>query len=236
MYYFKDMKKQIFGFLFLAFIASVYAAAGQDVTPKWTPEEIKELFGYCERPELIRQLKISPEMADRIGEMHYWALLQKLAVEANTNVAYATPNEVETDLFKKYKTLGLSGDQLKTLLEYRKARPDGIASCPVIILTALKPFDTIPQPRALQLYKTKYRKLLIEKLGINGKQADQVFETEVWKQKEALTIDAIPATDFNRIRKTVALYKQRDHRYKVIGLTDEQIEAAVQFFAEHLPY
>ncbi len=219
----------------LVFLASAYVAVSQEAAPKWTPEEIKELFGYCEKPELIKQLKISPETADKIGELHYWALVQKQAVEANTNVAYATPNEVETDLVKKYKTLKLSGDQLKTLLDYRKAQPDGISSCAVTTLTALKQFDTLPLPRALQLYKTKYRKMLIEKLGINGKQADQVFETEVWKQKEALAVDAIPASDFNRIRKTVALYKQRDHRYKVIGLTDEQMDAAVQFFTEHLP-
>jgi hypothetical protein len=63
-----------------------------------------------------------------------------------------------------------------------------------------------------------------------------LFETEVWKQKEALDIAAIPETDFNRIRRTVAMYKQRESRYRAIGMNDAQIETVIQFFKEHQLY
>jgi hypothetical protein len=199
--------------------------------PKWTPEEQKELFGYCEKPVLVKKLNISEETADKIGEIDLWAVQQKLSVDANTNERYATHGEVEEEVIKKLKALRLSGDQLKALTE-RRADPNP-KPCVVTTLSFNQRFDTVPQARAVQLYKTQYRKILIDKLGINGRQADQVFETEAWKQKEAATIAAIPANDFNRVRKTVAMHTQRDHRYKVIGLTEEQAAAAVQFFAEN---
>ena len=76
--------------------------------------------------------------------------------------------------------------------------------------------------------------MLLETLkGINGRQADQLFETEVWKQKESWTISAIPAADFNRVKRTVSMYNEREHRYKAIGLSDDQIVIAIQFFDEH---
>lgn len=197
-----------------------------------SPEEQKELFGYCEKPELMKQLKISAETADKIGQINYWATLQKLKIEANTNDTFATPKEVEEDVVKKYKALHLSGDQLKVLLDKREhsASPE---PCAVITLTFNHLYDTLSKQQMLQSYKTRYRKPLIDNAGINGRQADMLFEVEVWKQKEALNIAAIPLADFNRIRKTVELYNERERRYKVIGLTDQQIETTIEFFNRH---
>ncbi len=214
--------------------SSVFLSASAQVIPsKWTPDEQKELFGYCEKPELIRQLKISADIADKIGEIDNWALLQKLSVAANTNEAYATPKEVDEDAMKKYKALRLSADQLKTLVDLKRARQENPAPCAAITFTFNRVFDTLSPQRALILYKTPYRKLLIDKLGINGRQADMLFETEIWKQKEALNIAAIPENDFNRIRRTVAMNNQRESRYRATGLNDEQVLAAIQFFTEH---
>ena len=198
--------------------------------PKWTPEEQKELFGYCEKPELIKQLKLSPETADKIGEIDHWALLQKISVEANTNEAFATPNEVEEEVVKKYKALRLSADQLKALTDRRQNNLATPRPCAVTTLTLNHQFDTIAAPRALQLYKAQYRKALIDKIGINGRQADMLLETEVWKQKGSLAIGAMPENDFNRVRKTVVMYGQRDKRLRDAGMTDEQLPLITEFF------
>lgn len=199
---------------------------------KRTPEELRELFTFCDKPELIKQFKISPETADKIAEVDLWARQQQITIDANTNERFATAGELQQEVVKRYKAF-LSADQAKAIGEYKRA-----SSCPAIELTANRAYDTLAGPRALQLFKTPWRKLLIEKLGEtgNGRQADMLFETEVWKQKEALTISAIPEADFNRIRRTVAMYKQRDSRYKAIGLTDQQIDTVIQFFKEHQLY
>jgi hypothetical protein len=216
--------------LMCIFFVAVFATASfaQNTAPKWTPDELKELFNYCDKPALIQQLKISSETADRIGEIDNWALLQIKSVEANTNEAYATPNEVEADVIKKYKALKLSADQLKSLSDRRQQGP--MSGCAVTTLVSDARFDTVVAAKAVQQYKTLYRKQLIDKAGIVGRMADQVIETEVWKQKEAASIAKIPETDFSRVRKTVDLYQQRDHRYRAIGLNDQQIATTVEFF------
>ena len=56
----------------------------QEKTNNWTPEEQKELFGYCEKRFLINDLKIPEDKADKIGQLNYWATLQKIKVEENT--------------------------------------------------------------------------------------------------------------------------------------------------------
>jgi hypothetical protein len=66
--------------------------------------------------------------------------------------------------------------------------------------------------------------------------ADMLFEAEVWKQKEALAINAIPVTDFNRVRKTVAFYQERDRRYLATGILPDQLPTMIQFFEEHQLY
>lgn len=136
------------------------------------------------------------------------------------------------EVAKKYKAF-LSADQVKTVMDLKKAAANSPSPCAAITLEYNNIFDTLSPQRALLLYKTPNRKALIDKLGINGRQADMLFETEVWKQIESVTISKIPVTDFNRIRRTVAMYKQRESRYKAIGLTDDQIETTIQFFKEH---
>lgn len=214
---------------FVAVSATV--AFSQEAVPKWTPDELKELYNFCDKPALIQQLKISPEIADRIGEIDHWARLQLISVEANTNEAYATPNEVEADVIKKYKALHLSADQIKSLSDRRQQGP--MSGCPVTTLVSDARYDTVTAARFIQQYKALYRKQLIDKLDIVGRMADQLIETELWKQKEAAAIAKTPETDFNRIRKTVALYDQRDKRYRTIGLSDQQIPAVVEFFDSH---
>jgi hypothetical protein len=219
--------------LMLVFFISVFATVSlaQGNGPKWTPDEQKELYGYCDKQALIQQLKIAPETADKIGELDHWARLQLLSVEANTNEAYATPNEVEADLVKKYKGLRLSSDQLKFLTDRRQQGP--MSGCAVTTLIADPRYDTIVAARFIQQYKALYRKQLIDKIDIVGRMADQLIEAEIWKQKEAATIAKIPETDFNRIRKTVAMYELRDKKYRTIGLSEQQIPATIEFFNSH---
>lgn len=198
-----------------------------------SPEELKELFGFCDKPVLIKLLKISPDMADKIGEIEYWARLEMAKVAANTNDRYATPNEVKEDAVKKYKAIRLGNDEIKTLLDYQEAQQTKPEPCAVITLHTNPVFDTLPTATALLLYKKPYRKMLIDKIVINGRQADMIFDIEVWKQKESVILSKIPETDFNRVRKTVAMYSERDRRYRSIGMSEEQIAQIVQFFSEH---
>jgi len=214
-------------------VTAVVTIQAQDNNISRTPLEQRELFGYCEKPELIKQLKFSPEMADRVGEIDYWLQLQLLKFADNTNDTFATPREVQDEVIKKYKAMHLSSDQIKALLDFKKERQANPPPCAVITLSYNAIFDTIPTARALVLYKTPFRKSLIEKAAVNGRQADQLFEIEVWKQKEAAAIAKISPTDFNRIRKTVAMYTERERRIRTIGLSEEQVNAAILFFNEH---
>jgi hypothetical protein len=198
-----------------------------------TPEEQRELFNFCDKPELVKRIKISEGLADKIGDLQLWATKQQLSITANTNEQFATTGELEQELAKKYKALGLASDQIKGALDYKHERESGSAPCEAIELKYNPIFDTLAPQRALLLYKTPYRKMLIDKLGINGRQADMLFETEVWKQKESLTISKIPESDFNRIRRTVSMYHEREGKYKAIGLNDAQMNEAVLFFKEH---
>ncbi len=212
----------------LLFLGYTTAVTAQDAAVKRTPEELKELFGYCAKTDLMEKYKFTAEMADKVGEIDYWARLQQQSIDANTNETYATAGELQTEVIKRYKAIHLSDEQLKGLLDIEKNK----GTCPATELVFNKKFDTLSTARALQLYKTLHRKPLIDKLGINGRQADMLFEIEVWKEKEAFDISKIPETDFNRIRRTVAMSHERDRRFKVVGLSDEQIAKAVAFFNE----
>jgi hypothetical protein len=197
---------------------------------EWTPEQQVELFGYCEKPALIKQLKISEAIADRIGQIHHWARLTKIKIEANASDTFATAGEVEEEVVKKYKALSLSGDQVKALVERRKKSLS--EPCEVITLVVNRNYDTIAKPQLQLQFRNKFRRTLMDKLEVNGKQADMLIEAEVWKQKEALEIAKIPETDFERIRKTVGLYKELERKYGFIGITEQQKEGAKAIFKQ----
>jgi hypothetical protein len=221
--------------LFFSKIVLVLLLAGctntlfaQNAATEWTPEQQVELFGFCEKPFLIKQLKIAEANVDKIGQINNWARLTKIKIQANASDTFATEGEVEEAVIKKYKALGLSGDQLKTLTERRKQSLS--EPCALITLTVNKTYDTIAKPQLQLLFRTKFRKTLMDKLEVNGKQADMLIEAEVWKQKEALEIAKIPETDFNRIRKTVTMYNDLERKYGFIGITEQQKEGAKSIF------
>lgn len=208
------------------------SAIAQDKAINWTPEEQRELFGYCEKNTLINDLKIAEDKADKIGQINYWATLQKIKVQENTNDTFATANEVEAEVVKKYKALSLSNDQLKFLTDRRKLS-SGSETCALVTLNYNLAYDTTQKAQMILNFKTKYRKDLISKVGVNGRQADQLIEAEVWKQKEAISISKIPATDFNRIRKTVEMNHMMERKYKLVDMTDQQKAAAIEFFKQN---
>ncbi len=206
-------------------------AIAQDKTSNWTPEEQKELFGYCEKKVLMNDLNIPEEKADKISQLNYWAMLQKIKVQENTNDTFATANEVEIELMKKYRALSLSNDQLKSLSERRKSNMNS-ESCPLVTLNFNLIYDTAQKAQLLLNFKAKYRKELITKATVNGRQADQLLDAEVWKQKEACSISKIPVNDFNRIRKTVEMYNMLDRKYKLVEMTDQQKAAAIDILKQ----
>ncbi len=225
------MKKILFIVLILISFSSKVSNA-QSGTQVRTPEELKELFSFCEKPLLISKFKLSPEQADKVGELDYWIRIQQKSIDANTNEVFATTGELMQEVTKKYKAF-LSADQAKSVSDYKKVHANDPEPCALITLTFNQIFDTIAPLKALQQYKTPYRKQLIDKLGINGRQADMLFETEVWKQKESMTISKIPDTDFNKIRRTVSMNRERENKYRAIGLSVEQIDTTIEFFKEH---
>lgn len=195
---------------------------------KWTPEEQLELFGYCEKGLLMKELGISEETANKIGQINYWATLQKLKIEANTNDTFVTANEVNQEVLKKYKALSITGEKAKGLISRMNA-----AGCAITQLNFNKNYDTINKVQLVAAYKTKFRKKIIDQLGVNGRQADLIIDAEAWKQKESLIIAQIPESDFNRIRKAVQLNKEYDKKLISIDLTEQQRIQAVEFFTQN---
>lgn len=222
---------KLFKLSILFLIGTNLVVHAQEKTSNWTPEEQKELFGYCEKRVLVNELNIPEEKADKIGQLNYWATLQKIKIQENTNDTFATANEVEAELVKKYRALSLSNDQLKTLIDRRKSNANS-ESCALVTLVFNPIYDTAQKANLILSFKAKYRKDLISKVGVNGRQADQLIDAEVWKQKEACSISKIPSADFNRIRKTVEMYHMMDRKYKLIDMTDQQKNDALSFFKQ----
>jgi hypothetical protein len=229
------MKNKLFNILLITITLHLglkQSLIAQDQTANWTPEEQRELFGYCEKNTLINDLKIAEDKADKIGQINYWATLQKIKVQENTNDTFATANEVEAEVMKKYKSLSLSNDQLKFLADRRKMSGN-TEPCAVVTLNYNLAYDTTQKTQMILNFKTKYRKDLISKLGVNGRQADQLIDAEVWKQKEAISISKIPINNFNRIKKTVEMNHMMERKYKLVDMSDQQKAAAIEFFKQN---
>ncbi len=207
--------------------------AAQDKVTVWTPEEQRELFNYCEKQALIDQQHVASDKVDAIGQIQYWAILQKQKIQDNTNDTFSTAKEVDESVIKKYKALGLSGDQMKYLSD-KLITGESYVPCALIMLIYNPAYDTMGKPQMIQLFKTKFRKQLVDKIPVNGRQADQLIDAEVWLQKEAQIISMIPKSDFNRIRKTVEMNRMMERKYKLMDLTDQQKDASIAFFRQNL--
>lgn len=230
------MKKILLGAILCAFIGTTSYAQENGVTR--TPEEQRELFNFCDKPFLVNKLKISAETADKIGDLNLWQTQQQKTIDANTNETFATAGELQQEINKRLKKIGLSDDQVKTFADYKRAQLTNPEPCAAIALYANPAYDTLTPQRALLLLKQKYRKIIIEKLGEtgNGKMADMAMETEVWKQKTSLEISKIPISDFNRVRRTVSMYKERDNKFRGAGMDDKQIDTMIEFFRQNQLY
>lgn len=217
------MKKRIVSIsVFLIF--SIMFVQGQ----QWSPEEQLELFGYCEKGMLMKELGISEEVANKIGQINYWATLEKRKIEANTNDIFATANEVNQEVLKKYKALSITGDKAKELINRMNAN-----GCAITQLRYIKTYDTLTKVQLIAAYKIKFRKKLIDQLGVNGRQADMIIEAEAWKQKETFLVAQIAETDFNRIRKIVQLNNEYNKKLIAVDLTNLQKEQAIEFFIQN---
>ncbi|WP_026750769.1 hypothetical protein [Sediminibacterium sp. C3] len=214
--------------VFLYLVGFLVFNQGHIFAQTWTPEEQLELFGYCEKQFLMKELGISEETANKVGQINYWATLQKLKIEANTNDTFATVNEVNQEVLKKYKAISITGDKAKSILNRAYA-----SGCAITQLSPNNAYDTLSKAQLVSSYKTKYRKKLIDQLGINGRQADMIIDAEAWKQKESLLVAQIPITDFNRIRKTVILNNEYARKIVLADISESQKEQAIQFFIQN---
>lgn len=214
--------------VFLYLITTLVLNQSIVIAQSWTPEEQLELFGYCEKSFLMKELGISEETANKVGQINYWATLQKGKIEANTNDTFATVNEVNQEVLKKYKAISITGDKAKSILNREYA-----SGCAITQLNPNKAYDTLSKAQLVTSYKTKYRKKLIDQLGINGRQADMIIDAEAWKQKESLMVAQISITDFNRIRKTVLLNTEYARKISLADISEMQKEQAIQFFIQN---
>ncbi len=217
---------------FLSIVLIPFLLDAQVVTSNWSAEEQRELYGYCQKPGLMQQFNISAETADKIGNIQYWASLQKIKIENNTNDTFATAKEIDEAAIKKLGSLSLSGGLIKELANQLKLG-EYSKGCPLTTLNVNRAYDSLTKEQFVLAYKKKYRKPLMDLLVVNGRQADMLIEAEAWKLKESLVIDAIPENNFNRIRKTVILNNELDRKYKQIDLTDQQKNGALTFFSKN---
>ncbi len=232
------MQKQYLQFLSILFCSFLFFGfphflTAQEKVAVMTAEEQRELFNYCEKQALIEQQHVASDKVDAIGQIQYWAILQKQKIQNNTNDTFSTAKEVDESVIKKYIALALSGDQLKYLSNKLKTG-EAYAPCALITLNYNPAYDTMGKPQMLQLIKIKFRKQLVDKIPVNGRQADQLIDTEVWRQKEAQSIAKIPTTDFNRIRKTAEMNRMMERKYKLMDITDQQKDASIAFFKQNL--
>lgn len=217
---------------FLSIFLIPFFLDAQVATSNWTAEEQRELFGYCQKPGLMQQFNVSAETTDKIGNIQYWASIQKMKIEANTNDTFATASEIDEAALKKLSSLSLSSGLLKELATQLKTGQYS-KGCPLTTLFVNHAYDTLTKEQFVLAYKKKYRKPIMDQLVVNGRQADMLIEAEAWKQKESLIIAAIPETEFNRIRKTVIMNNELERKYKQIDLTDQQKTGAIVFFEKN---
>lgn len=218
---------------FLSIVLIPFFLDAQVATSNWSAEEQRELYGYCQKPGLMQQFNVSAETADKIGNIQYWASIQKMKIEANTNDTFATASEVDAAALKKLSSLSLSSSLLKELANQLKLG-EYSKGCALTTLFVNHAYDTLTKEQFVLAYKKKYRKPIMDQLVVNGRQADMLIEAEAWKQKESLIISAIPENDFNRIRKTVIMNNELERKYKQVDLTDQQKNNAILFFSKNL--
>ena len=218
---------------FLSIVLIPFFLDAQVATSIWSAEEQRELYGYCQKPGLMQQFNVSAETADKIGNIQYWASIQKMKIEANTNDTFATASEVDAAALKKLSSLSLSSSLLKELANQLKLG-EYSKGCALTTLFVNHAYDTLTKEQFVLAYKKKYRKPIMDQLVVNGRQADMLIEAEAWKQKESLIISAIPENDFNRIRKTVIMNNELERKYKQVDLTDQQKNNAILFFSKNL--
>jgi hypothetical protein len=218
---------------FLSIVLIPFFLDAQVATTNWSAEEQRELYGYCQKPGLMQQFNVSAETADKIGNIQYWASIQKMKIEANTNDTFATASEVDAAALKKLSSLSLSSSLLKELANQLKLG-EYSKGCALTTLFVNHAYDTLTKEQFVLAYKKKFRKPIMDQLVVNGRQADMLIEAEGWKQKESLIISAIPENDFNRIRKTVTMNNELERKYKMIDLTDQQKNNAILFFSKNL--
>jgi hypothetical protein len=218
---------------FLSIVLIPFFLDAQVATSIWSAEEQRELYGYCQKPGLMQQFNVSAETADKIGNIQYWASIQKMKIEANTNDTFATASEVDAAALKKLSSLSLSSSLLKELANQLKLG-EYSKGCALTTLFVNHAYDTLTKEQFVLAYKKKFRKPIMDQLVVNGRQADMLIEAEAWKQKESLIISAIPENDFNRIRKTVTMNNELERKYKMIDLTDQQKNNAILFFSKNL--
>jgi hypothetical protein len=218
---------------FLSIVLIPFFLDAQVATSIWSAEEQRELYGYCQKPGLMQQFNVSAETADKIGNIQYWASIQKLKIEANTNDTFATASEVDAAALKKLSSLSLSSSLLKELANQLKLG-EYSKGCALTTLFVNHAYDTLTKEQFVLAYKKKFRKPIMDQLVVNGRQADMLIEAEAWKQKESLIISAIPENDFNRIRKTVIMNNELERKYKQVDLTDQQKNNAILFFSKNL--
>lgn len=82
----------------------------------------------------------------------------------------------------------------------------------------------------LEMMKQRVKPGLMEKTKLSDAQADKVLEVNLWAQQQRRGFRELSEED--RAKKTKEIQEEVNKKYKAIPLTDDQIKAVDEFYAE----
>lgn len=82
----------------------------------------------------------------------------------------------------------------------------------------------------LEMMKQRVKPGLMEKTKLSDAQADKVLEVNLWAQQQRRGFRELSEED--RAKKAKEIQEEVNKKYKAIPLTDEQIKAVDDFYAE----
>lgn len=84
--------------------------------------------------------------------------------------------------------------------------------------------------QAMERMKQMVKPGLMEKTKLSDAQADKVLEVNLWAQQQRRGFRELSEED--RAKKTKEIQEEVNKKYKAIPLTDDQIKAVDEFYAE----
>ncbi|MFZ6025960.1 MAG: hypothetical protein ACOYVG_16080 [Bacteroidota bacterium] len=107
-----------------------------------------------------------------------------------------------------------------------------IAFCCTLIVAMAQPGggQQMDTAQILEMMKQRIKPGLMEKTKLTDAQADKVLEIQLWAQQQNRGLRDLDKED--RIKKLKETNNEREKKLKAIPLTDDQVKAVNDFYAE----